>query len=110
MTNDRLIEILRLVITKLEQDSIVTLDSLSSAGICGHISNLWHREIITSEERQYVKAFLYLNKPSDKQFTKYTLHKFWKDGIFWWLPISQERATAPIRVNYLKDLIKSVNG
>lgn len=108
MNNNRLIEILNLAIDQISLDKAKTVDCIYAAGICSHISRLCHIGIITIDERQKTREFLKENKPDDKQFTKYITGKYWTGNTFWWKPMSQEIETAQIRINYLRELIKTI--
>ena len=102
MDRNRVIEILRLVIDKL--DSSDRDDTIS--GICYCISSLYHSNIITLQEKIFVMNVVNNNKPDKFIFTKYTEGKYWTDNVFWWITVSREKETAKVRANYIRDLIR----
>ena len=97
-----------MIVDRLEGDKKQSVDMIHASGICGHISRLAMEGSITDPERDAVRGFVMISKPSDKQFTKYITGKHWTGNTFWWRPISQERETAQIRINFLREIIKTV--
>ncbi len=109
MDNSRVIEILSMVIDGLEDKELIDKEYEFLSGICGFISNLYYSDIITLKDRDLVKSIVMANKPDDKQFTEFTKGRYWTGNTFWWLPISREKNTLPVRVEFLKKLIIKLN-
>ena len=109
MDNGKLILILERVIKEIELTISKEKQGIFASGICGHVSRLYIDGLITRDEKYFVRAFVLDNKPNEKKFTKYTTGRFWTGNTFWWIPISQDKETAPIRISFLKDLIRTIN-
>lgn len=97
-----------MVVDQLEADKLVSDDMIYASGICGHISRLSMNGTITADEREAVRDYVLANKPNEQRFTKYLSTKYWTGNTFWWRPISQVRETAQYRINFLRELIKTL--
>lgn len=108
MNKERMIDILNLVVESLEsvsEEKVIVL-----GGICSVISRLFHLELISREEKEFMRAFVMDHKPDDKYLPEYTNNKYWTGQTFWWTPVSEERCTAIIRIAFVKELIKIIDG
>ncbi len=110
MNKERIVEILMLVITKLNQTAELPNNLIVSSGICSIISRLQYIDgLITMEERLVMRSLVMNNKPDDKQFTSFTQGKYWTGNTFWWTPIAHNKETAYVRATYIRTLIIKIN-
>jgi len=110
MENKRIIEILNLVLVYLEEMANTPKMPILTSGICSVISRLYYYGFnITEKEKDFMRAFIMANKPCDQRFSRFMEDKHWTGNTFWWLPISQDKLTIPIRIKYVKALIFSIS-
>ncbi len=110
MDKKRIVEILILVITKLDETAELPNNKIVSSGICSVISRLYFSEDISYEERVFMRRLITENKPDDKQFTEFIYGKHWTGNTFWWIPIAHTKETAYVRATYIRALIAKING
>jgi len=110
MDKKRIVEILILVITKLDETAQLPNNLITSSGICSHVSRLYFSEHITHDEKVFIRQLIMDNKPDDKQFTSFTHGKHWTGNTFWWIPIAHTKETAYVRATYIRALIAKING
>lgn len=110
MKKERVVEILRLVITKLDETAELPNNLITSSGICSHVSRLYFSEDINHEEKVFMRRLITENKPDDKQFTSFIHGKHWTGNTFWWIPIAHNKETAFVRATYIRALIAKING
>ncbi len=104
METNRLIEIL-----ELTKENLITKQSYREYGICGEFSELLKNKLITSDEKDDVIHFLYLNKPTYKNdYKEFRESEYWFGVLYWWKPIYKEPATRQIRIDYLTKLIANI--
>lgn len=110
MNKQRIVDILIMVIGKLDETAQLPNSLITSSGICSVISYLYFNSFITYEEKMFMRELITHNKPDDKQFTSFTQGKHWTGNTFWWTPIAHNKETAYVRATYIRSLIIKING
>ncbi len=104
MESKRLIEILELTKEKLINKKRFQY------GICAELGELLYDDkIISNDEKNYVKDFLYSNKPTfENDYKEFRESNYWLGSVYWWNSITFRPQTRQIRIDYLTKLIANV--
>lgn len=103
MNNDRIIELLEIIIKSFETER-----SLYKTGICNELLIMYANEVCTCEEYKELRSFLAKHKPNSEKYKEFFHTVYWVNDGYWWYPIKRYPETKQIRINFLKMLINNL--
>ncbi len=104
MESKRLVEIFEKM-----KENLINGENYLQHGLCGEIVSLYIEKEITSNEKDFVKMYLFSNKPTlNNIYSEFYKNQYWINDAYWWRPISVFYKTKEIRIDYLTKLIANI--
>lgn len=104
METDRLIEVFELL-----KKTLINGETYNQSGICGEINELYVKNLITPNEKEFIRMYLFNNKPRlHNIYSEFRDNKYWIDDSFWWRRMCFNYPTKQIRIDYLTKLIANI--